>query len=403
MHVVIVGASVAGIRTAQALRSREFGGSITIVGEEPHQPYDKPPLSKEMIDPRGAGVPVPLITTGALAELRVDLRLGTRATALDTAGKALALDDHTEISYDKLVIACGARARTLPGTAGFGNVHTIRDADDAHAIRRALRTTGQRAVAIGAGFIGAEFASTATAHGTPVTIVEAQEAPLAQQLGADVGRRLAELHTANGATLVTGQQVCGLDGHGRATGVRLSDGRILPADLVVVGIGATPAVTWLESSSLTLENGIVCDQTMRAIGAADVYAAGDVARWHNPLYGELTRIEHWTNANEHADAIAADIVGAPAPRPALPYVWSDQYGKRIQIIGRPGLGSPVTVTGEARTGDLVAAYADDSGVLVGALVIDNPRLLMKFRKAIGSGTRHQDFFAPVPAGRGTGR
>ncbi len=394
MHVVIVGASVAGIRTAQALRAREFDGPITVIGDEPRQPYDKPPLSKQMLDPATDGEPIALLPVEAIDELHLDVHLGMPATALDTTGKTLALGDGTDISYDILVIACGVTPRTLPGVAEFANVHTVRTADDAHALRHAL-LPGSRAVAIGAGFIGAEFASAATTRGASVTLVEAQETPLSAQLGPDVGGRLAELHTANGVTLLTGQQVSGFDGHDRVTGVRLADGSGIPADLVVIGIGAVPAVDWLESSALTLDNGIVCDSSLRAIGVRDVYAAGDVARWHNPVYDELTRIEHWTNANEHADTIAAGIVGAAAPRPALPYVWSDQYGKRIQIIGRPALGSPVIVEGDAVAGNLIAGYADDSGVLVGALVLDNPRLLLKFRKAINAGTHYQKFAESV--------
>jgi len=401
MSVLIVGASVAGMRTIQALRARGFEGEITALGEESHVPYDKPPLSKEMLAATTSGETVPLMTSEALATLDVDLRLGVRAASLDAARKTVVSDVGEEYRYGRaLVIATGATPRELPGTDALENVYTVRTADDVARLRREL-VAGRKAVVIGAGFIGAEFAAAATAHGVEVTMVEAQQSPLALQLGADVGNALAGLHTNAGVVVLTGVSVDKLVGTGRASAVRLADGREIPADFVVVGIGARPATDWLASSGLPIADGINCDESLRVIGTSDVYAAGDVARWRHPLYPEPVRIEHWTNANEHADAVAAAIMGEPAPRVSLPYVWSDQYGKRIQIIGRPASGSLAMLRGEAHTGDLVACYTDRDGALVGALVVDNPRLLMQFRKAVIAGEQYEHFerrvFAADPA------
>ncbi|MFD4195288.1 NAD(P)/FAD-dependent oxidoreductase [Amycolatopsis thermoflava] len=397
MSVLVVGASVAGVRTVQALRARGWRDEVTLIGEEPHSPYDKPPLSKEMLDPSSDGGRVPLVGADELTALEVDLRLGVRAVRLDPARRVVTGGDGAELGYDTLVIATGVVPRTLPGAESLSNVFTLRTAEDAAALRRELRP-GRRAVVVGAGFIGAEFAAAARAHDVEVTLVEAQEVPLEQQLGAEVGAMLSRLHERNGVALRCGVRFAGFVGSRRATTVALSDGTELPADFVVVGIGARPATDWLTGSGLPVPDGVDCDESLRVIGFPDVYAAGDVARWRHPFYREPLRVEHWTNANDHAAVVAAAVLGAPPPRAPLPYVWSDQYGRRIQIIGRPALGSPVILRA-GRDGDgLVAGYADDAGVLVGALVLDDPRLLMKFRKAIIA-ARHAEEFerAVLPA------
>ena len=378
MAVLIVGASVAGVRAAQALRSAGSTAEITVLGEEPHHPYDKPPLSKEMLLPGGDGAAVPLLSEEDVAHLGLDIRLNVRATGLDPWNRTVRTADGGQTGYDELIIATGAAARTLPGTEGIGGVYTIRTAQDAIALRGEL-VGGRRAVVIGAGFIGAEFASAASAHGVDVTIVEQQEQPLASVLGAEVGREIAALHTANGVALLTGVAVAGVEADERVRGVRLADGRLLAADVVVVGIGAVPGTAWLADSGLSTENGVLCDERLRAVGVDHVHAVGDVARWPHPFYGTGMRIEHWTNANEHAAVVAADLTGGPMPRPTLPYVWSDQYGRRIQIVGRPAAGTPVLVKpGPAP----LAVYTDPGGVLVGAVVVDDPRALMKLRKAV---------------------
>ena len=382
---MIVGASVAGIRAAQALRSAGSTADITILGEEPHQPYDKPPLSKEMLLPGGDGGPVPLLSAADVETLGLDLRLGVRATGLDPSARTVRTADDRMLGYDEMIIATGAAARSLPGTEGVAGVYTLRTAEDAVALRREL-SSGRRAVVVGAGFIGAEFASAASAHGVEVTIVEAQEHPLSTVLGVQVGREIAGLHAANGVTLLTGVTVAGIDAAAdpatdavRVQGVRLRDGRVLPADVVVVGIGAVPNTAWLAGSGLSIDDGVLCDERLRAVGVEHVHAVGDVAHWPHPFFGAGMRIEHWTNANEHAAVVAADLTGGPPPRPTLPYVWSDQYGRCIQIVGRPAAGTAVLL----RTGpSTLAVYTDPDGVVVGGVAIDDARALMKCRKAV---------------------
>ncbi|KQZ75672.1 NAD(P)/FAD-dependent oxidoreductase [Nocardioides sp. Root151] len=394
--VLVVGASVAGVRTVQALRSAGFTGVITVLGAERHFPYDKPPISKEMLSSEGTGEPVPLLTEDDVAKLDVELRLGAAAVRLDPAAKVVTTEDGAEHAYDVLVIATGASARNLPSGEGLAGVHTLRNAEDAVQLRSEL-APGRKAVVVGAGFIGAEFAAAARAWDVDVTVVEAQPIPLAHILGDRIGAELGGLHELHGATLLTGVTTKRLVGETRVEAVELSDGRTLPADIVVVGIGAEPATAWLKGSGLPVSNGIDCEASLEVTGFPDVYAAGDVARPLHFLYGEPVRIEHWTNANDHAALVASSILGTPVPRPALPYVWSDQYGHRIQIIGLPSRGELVLTRGSAATGDLVAAYAGPDGVLVGALVLGNPRMLMKCRKAVMKSVHHAEFERDLPA------
>lgn len=381
MTVVIVGASVAGIRTAQALRHQGFGGAIRIIGEETHRPYDKPPLTKQMLTPDAARATVPLLLDEELDALDVDLRLGVRAVALDPGGKTVVTADGEQVGYSKLVIATGLRPVTLPGAGELDGVYTIRSADDALALHDEL-TRARRAVVIGAGFIGAEFASAAREHGVAVSIVEAQDTPMAHLLGPEVGSMLAKLHAVNGVSVITGVGFARFQGADRVTGVTLTDDRVLPADVVVIGIGARPATEWLASSGLPIPDGVQCDENLRVAGFPDIYAAGDVARWRHGIYQADLRIEHWTNANEHAAVVAAGILGKPAPAPQVPYVWSDQYGRRIQIVGRPNTGDVAAVRGGIEEDSLVAVYADHAGIVVGAVCVGDLRTMMKCRKAI---------------------
>ncbi len=380
VSILIIGASVAGIRTAQALRMQGYNDAITVVGEEVHQPYDKPPLSKEMLLPDGPNQPVPLLSSAELEALDVQMHLGTRAVALDVNERVVTTHDGTTFPFDDLVIATGVTPRTLPGADTLTGIHTLRNAEDAVALRVGL-ATAQDVVVIGAGFIGAEFASAARAYGTRVTIIETQQVPLTHVLGAEVGAELARLHEVNGVTVHTGVQFSHFVGDSHVSGVALEDGRVLPADLVVVGIGATPATEWLASSGLPITNGLECDASLHVRGTDRIFAAGDIARWAHGFYGSDLRIEHWTNANEHAGIIAADVMGTSVPHAQVPYVWSDQYGHRIQIVGRPGDGAVAISHGTVECG-LVAVYADEAGIVTGALVVDDPRMLMKCRKAV---------------------
>lgn len=387
-RVVIVGASVAGIRTAQALRQQGFEGPLTLIGEEPHHPYDKPPLSKEQLE---SGEPTPLLSVDELDRLDVDLHLGVRATGVDTSAQVVHTDAG-EHPYDYLVIATGVTPRTLPGS-DLAGVRTVRTADDATWLREQLASR-PRVVVIGAGFIGAEFAAAASARGCEVTIVEAQATPMAHILGDRVGERLARFHTDHGVTVRTSARFDHFVGEDAVEGVALADGEVLPADLVVVGIGATPATDWLADSGLPIDNGLECGEDLRVVGHPEVLAAGDVARWPHAHYGDPVRIEHWTNANEHGALAAATIMGSPAPRAQLPYVWSDQYGSRIQIVGLPARGELVHLGGDGPQ-DLVAVYADASGTVVGGVVVDDSRTFMKLRKAVTKGLAAADLEPPL--------
>ncbi|MCX4428896.1 NAD(P)/FAD-dependent oxidoreductase [Streptomyces mirabilis] len=390
MTVLIIGASVAGVRTAQALRQRGFQEHITLLGEEPHQPYDKPALSKEVLAANLPGEPPSLLTQEQAEELGVGLLLGTKAIGLDLNERSVLTDSGERLSFHRLVVATGVTPRTMPGAETLDGIHTLRTIDDALALRAEL-DRGPRVVVIGAGFIGAEFASAARSRGLDVCVVEAQRTPMAHLFGERVGRMLAGIHAVNGVAVESGVGVGRFtdDGRGRVTGVVLADGRILPADLVVVGIGARPATDWLKSCELDLADGVACDSRLRAVGVGTVgvYAAGDIARRYHPLYGKPLRIEHWTNAGEHADIIAADFLGLQAPRPQVPYVWSDQYGRRIQIAGRPSEGRLCALRGVVEDGEMTAVYVDEAGRAVGAVVVDDPRSFMACRKAIASGAQ----------------
>lgn len=379
--VVIVGASVAGIRCAQALRIRGYAGEIVMIERDRFAPYDKPPLTKSMLAEDGPAAPPPLLSEADLAALSVDLRLRTTAVAVDPAVSTITLGTGEVLAYENLVIATGLEPRTLPGAHALEGVFTVRWAADSLALQEELRNA-KRAVVIGAGFIGAEFAAAARLRGLDVTIVEVQDQPLAHLFGPSVGARFAEFHRRQGVDVLTGSRVTGFVGESRVNMVELADGRRLDTDIVVVGIGAAPAVTWLASSGLPLSDGVCCDHDLRVVGTTNIYAAGDVARWRHGLYGEDVRIEHWTNANEHGDLVAAAILDQDRPTAQVPYVWSDQYERRIQIVGRPNTGKLATVVGADDPEQWAAIYVDDDGVVVGAVAMSMARLVMKCRRAI---------------------
>ncbi|MGW2664090.1 NAD(P)/FAD-dependent oxidoreductase [Nocardia tengchongensis] len=380
-RLVIVGASLAGLRAAESARRTGFDGTITLIGAESHLPYDRPPLSKAYLDDTEPEIPF-YRGRGELAELNIDLRLGRSATGLDTSARTVEIGDDT-VEYDALVIATGASARTLPGAERLAGVHTLRTLDDARAVRAAL-DAGARTVVIGAGFIGSEVASAARKRGLPVTILEALPTPLVRAVGPAMGTACAALHAANGTELRCDTAVSALEGNGSVERVRLSDGTAIGADLVVVGVGADPNTDWLNGSGLTVDNGIVCDATLAA--APGVYAAGDVARWHNPAFDRLMRLEHWTSAQEQG-ALAARNALDPAnaqPYSAIPYFWSDWYDSRIQFAGIPA-GTEFELFGSVGAGRLLALYGDGER-LVGALALNRQPDIMKLRALIAKRT-----------------
>jgi NADPH-dependent 2,4-dienoyl-CoA reductase/sulfur reductase-like enzyme len=375
--VTIVGASLAGLSAARALRAQSYEGRLVLVGDEVHEPYDRPPLSKDFLAGRLTDL---ALSTEDDDALDLDRRLGSRAVALDPSRRAVVLDSGEELVSDGVVLATGARARTWPGDALAG-VHTLRSLDDAVALRADLLAGGP-VVVIGAGFIGAEVASTARELGLDVTVVEARPTPLADPLGEEMGTHVAALHTDHGTRLVTGVGVAGLAGAGRVRAVQLADGRELPAATVVVGIGATPNVEWLTGSGLELGPGVRTDARC-ATAIPGVVAAGDCASSHNRFAGEVLRLEHWTNALRQPETAAATLLGRQADvRAEAPYFWSDQYGVRLQFAGhrRPGDVAEV-VHGDPESRSFVAVYRRD-GRPVAVLSLAQPRLFGRWRREL---------------------
>jgi NADPH-dependent 2,4-dienoyl-CoA reductase/sulfur reductase-like enzyme len=392
-NLVVVGASLAGLRAVEAARRAGFTGAITLVGAETHLPYDRPPLSKAFLDRSAPGsVPVPptLRAESVLRdELEVRLVLGRPATALDTTAREVVVGNR-RLPYDAMVIATGARARTLPGTEHLAGVHTLRTLDDATAVRQALER-GARTVVIGAGFIGSEVASSARKRGLDVTVIDAMPTPLARAVGEAMGGLCASLHRRAGTNLRCGTGVKAIEGADRIEQVVLTDGTILPADLAVVGVGAEPSVDWLADSGLRLEDGVVCDEYLHT-GADGIYAAGDVARWHNPLFGRTMRLEHWTSAAEQGAVAARNAVnpGSAKTYETVPYFWSDWYDSRIQFVGVPDADEVRMVDGDLdRDGRCVALYRQGDR-LVGALTINGQSVIMKYRRQVGHGTSWRD-------------
>lgn len=371
--VAIVGGSLAGLNAARALRTQEFDGRIVVIGAEEHLPYDRPPLSKEFLAGR-VGLTEIALSTASDADLDVEWCLGTSAARLDRGGSRVVLASGQELPVDGVVIATGARARALPGSPLAG-VHTLRTAEDAMALRAEL-VPGARLVVIGAGFIGAEVASTARELGASVTVVEMAEVPLTHALGAHLGAVCAGLHDDNGVRLITGAQVEGLTGDDRVREVRLADGRALPADVVVVGIGAVPNVEWLEGSGIEVDHRGVHTDAAGATNVPEVVAAGDCTCTHG------VRQEHWTNAALQPAAAVSTLLGRTAPAQRPPYFWSDQYGSRLQFAGRCRPGDPVEIIeGDVDARRFVAGYRRD-GALVAVFAMDEPRLFGKWRRQL---------------------
>jgi NADPH-dependent 2,4-dienoyl-CoA reductase/sulfur reductase-like enzyme len=381
--VVVVGASLAGLSATRSLRKQGYDGRLIVVGDEPHRPYDRPPLSKDFL--AGALGEADLALEADDEDLRVEWLLGVRATGLDGADRAVRLADGRVVRADGIVIATGAAARTLPGSDGLAGVHVLRTLDDARALRDEL-ARGGRLVVIGGGFIGAEVASTAYTLGLDVTVVEAARTPLAGPLGAEMGAVVSALHADHGVRLLCGVGVKGLSGERRVDAVLLEDGRSVPADIVVVGVGARPCVEWLEGSGVALDNGVKCGADGRT-GLAGVVAVGDCANWYDPRAGAHRRVEHWTGARERPDAAVTALLAGGAVEPAAPgppYFWSDQYGVKIQFVGHAAGADSVTIEeGAADDRDVLAVYRR-AGRPVAVLGMNQPRLFTRWRKRLAA-------------------
>jgi 3-phenylpropionate/trans-cinnamate dioxygenase ferredoxin reductase component len=387
----VVGGSLAGLRAAEALRREGFDGELVVVGAEDHLPYDRPPLSKQVL--AGTWGPDQAVLRGG-ADLDARWLLGCHATHLDAGARVLTLDAGETLRCDGIVVATGATPRTLPGTAGMAGVHTLRTMSDCLALRDDL-ARGPRVAVIGAGFIGSEVVATCHQLGLEVHVIEALPAPLLRVLGAEVGTICGRLHENNGVELRLGVGVDGLeaDGDGRIARVRLADGTAVEADVVVVGVGVAPNTAWLEGSGLALDNGVVCDAWCQA--APGIVAAGDVARWPNPLFGVPMRVEHWTNAVEQADAAARTLLRGSEQTPPyapVPYFWSDQYDTKIQFLGYcSGDEEVMFVEGSPDDRRFVAAYGR-AGRLVGALLFNRPARIPRYKNLIADGAS----FPPPP-------
>ena len=378
-HILIVGASLAGLRAAEGIRRAGHTGVLRIVGDEAEPPYDRTTLSKEFL---GGGLVAERFALRQAKNLDADWLCGVRATGLDTGERRVVLADGSSLRYDGLVIATGAEPRQLPCLpTSVPGVHTLRTLRDATALRAAL-VPGARVVIVGAGFIGTELASACRARGLDTTVVSPQ--PL-------LGTALGELSTVmaarvrrHGVTLLDDTSVVGLEADDRVRAVRLSGGGALPADVVVVAVGAVPATGWLTGSGVKLDGGVLCDETMAVRDLHGVVAAGDVARWPHPALGGATvRLEHWTNTAEQAVAAGRRLVTGTGPAFApVPSFWSDQFGITLHGVGFPSMADHVVFAEGTPDGDAFAVEYHSGGQLVGAVVAGGTKPLLRYRKEL---------------------
>jgi NADPH-dependent 2,4-dienoyl-CoA reductase/sulfur reductase-like enzyme len=391
-HIVIVGASLAGMYAAQTLRRQGFDGRVTVVDADPHTPYDKPPLSKQVL--AGEWEPDRLVLTPAREDLGLDYRLGARARSLDPGSRTVALADGEDLNYDGLVLAVGAAARRLPAAEGLAGTHVLRSLEDCLALRGDLDAVPRRVVVIGAGFIGAEVAATCRERRLEVSMVDILDAPMERALGLEVGGVFADLHRDHGVDVRLGVGVDGFDGGDRVEAVRLADGSVLDADVVVVGIGVAPATDWLEGSGLTIDNGIVVDETLLA--APGVTAAGDATRWPSRRYGRPLRIEHWDTAIQMGEAAARRLLAGDGPGETfdpLPTFWSDQYDRKLQLAGHAsGEDHVEVVIGSTEERRFVALY-EHGGRVAAVLGVNRPRHVIQLRDLVTGGIAWEEGLA----------
>lgn len=382
-HVAIVGASLAGLRTAEALRAQGFVGGLTLIGAERHLPYDRPPLSKQFLSGEWDQSRVELSRAEA-RELRAEWLLGQPAIAVDTTTKVVTGADGKTVNYDALVVATGSRPRTLERltTGESDSIHVLRTLEDSAGLARDLHG---RIVIIGAGFIGSEVASTALSLGLHVTVVEPQAGPMHRVLGARASRWLADRMRSAGVELLlnTGVEAITAEGSGESLTVTLSDASAVTADCLLVSVGARPNTEWLAGSGLTIDDGVVCDENLFA--ADDVVAVGDVARWYRRDLGRTVRVEHWTGAVAQAQVAAANLMRGRAGALAFvdePYVWSDQFGLRMEVIGLPSAShTSELIWGDVDASRFVLAYRDE-GALTGLLGVNAVKPFLSFRRRL---------------------
>jgi 3-phenylpropionate/trans-cinnamate dioxygenase ferredoxin reductase subunit len=379
-RIVIVGAGHAGGRAAEALRTTGFAGAVTLIGSERHLPYERPPLSKDLLAGKIAVERTYLKPPSFYPEAGVDLRLGTTVTALDRTRQRIELADGASLPYDLALLTTGARPRRLSLPGGDGkHLFYLRDIDDSLALRSALGP-GRRLVVIGAGFIGLEGAAIARQRGAAVTVVELAATPLARVAPPELGAFFAALHRGKGVELRTGDSVTAIEDRGEDCALTLASGDVLVADAVLVGIGAVPNVELAASAGLAVADGIVVD----AYGRTDdprIFAAGDVTRHFNPLLGRSLRLEAWQNAQNQAIAVAKIMMGGETPYAELPWFWSDQYDVNLQTIGAPERWDEVVWRGRPEDGRFTVFYLEGS-VPVGGATVNNARDMRFLRQLV---------------------
>jgi 3-phenylpropionate/trans-cinnamate dioxygenase ferredoxin reductase subunit len=417
-QVVIVGASLAGLRAAEALRTEGFAGSLILIGDEPYEPYDRPPLSKRVLAGR---MPAEHATLPRMRDVGAEWLLGVAATGLDLAGHRVLLADGRQVGFDKLLITTGTRARPWPNEqeGALDGVFVLRGLDDSKRLHARLAAGPQRVLVIGGGFTGSEIASVCRELGLAVTLAERGPAPLSGALGASAGTVTSRLQRQHGVDLRCNTTVMALEGDadGRLRRARLSDGDVLEVDVAAVALGAVRNVEWLDDAGLAADGrGVVCDAACRVFDADamvtdDIFVAGDVARWPHPLFdGQLIAVEHWGNAVEQAQTAAHNMVCAPSERRAhkpLPAFWSNQFGVNIKSVGLPTVAEEVVVTqGSVDEGRFVAAYGR-AGRTVAAVAVNSPRWLESYAALIEAGASFPPILnaadgpsdpSPVPAG-----
>lgn len=382
--IVIVGGGLAAARTAEQLRKADYTGPLTIVSDEAHLPYDRPPLSKELL--RSEVDDVTLKPREFYDEHDITLRLGAAATSLDTATQTVTLADGTALGYDELVIATGLVPRRIPAFPDLEGIRVLRSFDESLALRKHA-SSADRAVVVGAGFIGCEVAASLRGLGVQVVLVEPQPAPLAMVLGQQIGDLVARLHRAEGVDVRTGVGVAEVRGVGHVDSVVLTDGAEVTADLVVVGIGSRPATEWLEGSGIEVDNGVICDAAGRT-SVPNVWALGDVASWRDPT-GHQVRVEHWSNVAEQARVVVPGMLGQDTPtKVVVPYFWSDQYDVKIQCLGEPEATDIVHLVED--DGRRFLAYYERDGVVAGVVGGGMPGKVMKTRAKIAAGAPISD-------------
>ncbi len=385
--VVIVGGGLAASRTAEQLRRAEFGGEVIIVSDEVHVPYDRPPLSKDVLHRDDHDfADVTLKPREFYDENNITLMLGSGVTTVDTDARTVTLADGTSVGYDELVIATGLIPRRIPSFPDLAGIHVLRNYDESQALRSEAGSA-KRAVVIGAGFIGCEVTASLRRLAVEVVLVEPQPQPLASVLGEQIGALVARLHRAEGVDVRTGIGVKAVEGDGRVEKVILSDDSEIEADLVIVGIGSRPATDWLEGTGIEIDNGVVCDKAGQTT-APHVWALGDVASWQDAT-GHQARVEHWSNVAEQARVLVPTLLGQEPPEVVVvPYFWSDQYDVKIQCLGEPEAKDIVHVVSD--DGRKFLAYYERDGLVVGVVGGGMPGKVMKARTKIAAGAPISD-------------